>query len=128
MCKGFLDQAFRGALAWAPFALESGPVVVAPRTHAVSGLAGVLVFWALTASGDANSWYADGTLAASRSWKAFFYNSADLSGVVSLDKGPLSDWMMGLSGRIFGFSSFSMLVPNALCGVASVILILAHDW
>jgi 4-amino-4-deoxy-L-arabinose transferase-like glycosyltransferase len=36
--------------------------------------------------------------------------------------------MMGLSGRIFGFSSFSMLVPNALCGVASVILILAHDW
>jgi 4-amino-4-deoxy-L-arabinose transferase-like glycosyltransferase len=94
----------------------------------VSGLAGVLVFWALTASGDANSWYADGALAASRSWKAFFYNSADLSGVVSLDKGPLSDWMMGLSGRIFGFSSFSMLVPNALCGVASVILILAHDW
>ncbi|HWF56471.1 MAG TPA: glycosyltransferase family 39 protein, partial [Solirubrobacteraceae bacterium] len=47
------------------------------------------------------------------------------SGVVSLDKGPLSDWMMGLSGRIFGFSSFSMLLPDALCGIASVILL--HD-
>ncbi len=27
---------------------------------------------------------------------------------------------MGLSGRIFGFSSWSLLVPNALAGVASV--------
>jgi 4-amino-4-deoxy-L-arabinose transferase-like glycosyltransferase len=88
-------------------------------------LAGVLVFWALTVSGYANSWYADGALAASRSWKAFFDNAADLSGVVSIDKGPLSGWMMGLSGRIFGFSSFSMLLPDALCGVASVILL--HD-
>jgi 4-amino-4-deoxy-L-arabinose transferase-like glycosyltransferase len=42
---------------------------------------------------------------------------------VSLDKGPLSDWMMGLSGRIFGFSSLSMLLPNALCGVGAVVLL-----
>jgi 4-amino-4-deoxy-L-arabinose transferase-like glycosyltransferase len=91
----------------------------------VGVLAGVLVFWALTASGYANNWYADGALAASRSWKAFFDNAADLSGVVSIDKGPLSEWMMGLSGRIFGFSSFSMLLPDALCGIASVILL--HD-
>jgi 4-amino-4-deoxy-L-arabinose transferase-like glycosyltransferase len=96
-----------------------------PGLIAAGVLAGVLVFWALTVSGYANNWYADGALAASRSWKAFFDNAADLSGVVSLDKGPLSDWMMGLSGWIFGFSSFSMLLPDALCGIASVILL--HD-
>ena len=96
-----------------------------PGLILVGVLAGVLVFWALTVSGYANSWYADGALAASHSWKAFFDNSADLSGVVSLDKGPLSDWMMGLSGRIFGFGSFSMLLPDALCAIASVILL--HD-
>lgn len=88
-------------------------------------LTGVLVFWRLTIDGYANPWYADGALAASRSWKALFDNAADLSGVVSLDKGPLPDWMMGLSGRILGFSPFSMLLPDALCGVASVIVL--HD-
>jgi 4-amino-4-deoxy-L-arabinose transferase-like glycosyltransferase len=86
-------------------------------------IAGVLVMWALTISGDANGSYADAALAASKSWTAFFTNAADLSGFVSLDKGPLSDWMMGLSGRIFGFSSLSMLLPEALCGVAAVVLL-----
>ena len=31
--------------------------------------------------------------------------------------------MMALSGRLFGFSSLSMLLPNALCGVASVLVL-----
>ncbi|MGH2857435.1 MAG: glycosyltransferase family 39 protein, partial [Solirubrobacteraceae bacterium] len=91
----------------------------------MSVLAGVLVLWALAANGYANSWYADGALAASKSWKSMFDNSADLSNVVSLDKGPLSDWMMGLTGRIFGFGSLSMLLPDALCGIAAVVLL--HD-
>jgi len=30
---------------------------------------------------------------------------------------------MGLSGRIFGFGTLSMLVPQALMGVASVALV-----
>jgi 4-amino-4-deoxy-L-arabinose transferase-like glycosyltransferase len=94
-----------------------------PGLIVVGVLAGVLVFWGLTANGYANNWYAEGALAASRSWKAFVDNAVDLSDLVSLDKGPLSDWMMGLSGRIFGFSSFSMLLPDALCGIASVALL-----
>ena len=96
-----------------------------PGLIAVSVLAGVLVFWALSANGYANGWYAGGALAASRSWKALFDNSADLSNLVSLDKGPLPDWMMGLSGRILGFGSFSMLLPDALCGIAAVVVL--HD-
>ena len=52
-----------------------------------------------------------------------FTNAADLSGYVSLDKRPLSSWMMGLSGRVFGFSSLSMLLPSALCGIAAVVLL-----
>jgi 4-amino-4-deoxy-L-arabinose transferase-like glycosyltransferase len=102
---------------------DSDPWWSRPGLIAVSVMAGVLVTWALTISGDANAYYADAALAASKSWTAFFTNAADLSGYVSLDKGPLSDWMMGLSGRIFGFSSFSMLLPNALCGVAAVVLL-----
>ena len=96
-----------------------------PGLIAVSVLAGGLVFWALTTNGYNNIWYADGALAASKSWKSFVDNSADLSNLVSLDKGPLPDWMMGLSGRIFGFSSWSMLLPDALCGILAVIVL--HD-
>lgn len=96
-----------------------------PGLIAVAVVTGLLVFWGLSANGYANNWYAGGALAASRSWKALLDNAADLSGVVSLDKGPLSDWMIGLSGWILGFSPFSMLLPDALCGVASVIVL--HD-
>jgi 4-amino-4-deoxy-L-arabinose transferase-like glycosyltransferase len=37
-----------------------------------------------------------------------------------VDKTPMSLWVMSLSVRIFGLSSWSMLVPQALIGVASV--------
>lgn len=90
---------------------------------AISVVAAILSFWSLTISGYANSWYSGAALAATQSWHSLFFNAADASGLISLDKGPLSDWMMGLSGRIFGFSSFSLLLPDALCGVAAVILL-----
>jgi len=86
-------------------------------------LAGVLTLWGLTRNGYANTYYAEAAQAASRSWWAWLSNSVDTSGLVSLDKGPLSNMLMGLSGRLFGFSSFSMLLPEALCGIASVLLL-----
>jgi len=61
--------------------------------------------------------------AASKSWTSFFSNALDLSGYVTVDKTPLSVWLMALSARVFGFSSLSMLLPNALCGVASVLVL-----
>ncbi len=79
----------------------------------------------VTISGFGNTYYATGALAASRSWSALLTNAADLGGYVSLDKGPLSDWMTGLSARLFGFSSFSVMLPSALCGLASVTAL--HD-
>ena len=42
-----------------------------------------------------------------------------------MDKTPASLWVMELSGRIFGFSQWSMLAPQALQGVASVGLLYA---
>jgi len=102
---------------------ERDPWWSRPGLIATAVIAAVLTCWALTISGDANAYYANAALAASKSWTAFFTNAADLSGYVSLDKGPLSDWMMGLSGRIFGFSSLSMLLPNAICGVGAVVLL-----
>ena len=39
---------------------------------------------------------------------------------MTVDKPPLALWVQALSARAFGFSSWSMLVPQALMGVATV--------
>jgi 4-amino-4-deoxy-L-arabinose transferase-like glycosyltransferase len=96
-----------------------------PALIAVALMAAGLMLIDVTRSGYSNTYYATGAFAASHSWTALFTNAADLGGYVSLDKGPLPDWMMGLSGRLFGFGSFSVMLPNALCGVATVVVL--HD-
>jgi 4-amino-4-deoxy-L-arabinose transferase-like glycosyltransferase len=77
----------------------------------------------LSASGYANSFYAAAVQAGTKSWKAFFFGSIDSSNFITVDKPPASLWVMAISGRIFGFSSWSMLVPQALEGVAAVALL-----
>ena len=42
-----------------------------------------------------------------------------------MDKPPASLWVMVLSARLFGFSAFSMLLPQALMGVGTVALLYA---
>ena len=59
----------------------------------------------------------------SESWHAFLFGSFDSGGVMTVDKPPLALWVQALSVRAFGFSSWSMLVPQALMGVASVALV-----
>ncbi|MBN9618321.1 MAG: glycosyltransferase family 39 protein, partial [Actinobacteria bacterium] len=85
----------------------------------------VLYLWGLGASGYANDFYAAAVQAGTKSWKAFFFGSFDSSNFITVDKPPLSLWPMEISGRIFGFSSWSMLVPQALEGVAAVALLYA---
>ncbi|QFU92204.1 glycosyltransferase family 39 protein [Amycolatopsis sp. YIM 10] len=85
----------------------------------------VLYLWNLGASGWANSFYAEAAQAGSMDWKAWFFGSLDPGNTITVDKPPAALWLMGLSGRIFGFSSWSMLVPQALLGVGSVVLLYA---
>jgi 4-amino-4-deoxy-L-arabinose transferase-like glycosyltransferase len=59
----------------------------------------------------------------STSWHNFFFASFDASGVMTVDKPPLALWVQALSARVFGFNSLSILVPQALMGVASVALV-----
>lgn len=79
--------------------------------------------WTLSASGYANSFYAAAAQAGSQSWKAWFFGSLDAGNAITVDKPPASLWLMGLSARIFGMSSWSILVPQALLGVATVYLV-----
>jgi 4-amino-4-deoxy-L-arabinose transferase-like glycosyltransferase len=76
----------------------------------------------LTVSGYANSFYAAAVQAGTKSWKAWFFGSLDSANFITVDKPPASLWVMGLSARLFGFSSFSLLFPQALMAVGSVAL------
>ena len=79
----------------------------------------------LAASGYANSFYSAAAQAGSVSWKAFFYGSLDSANSITVDKTPGSLWLMALSVRIFGLSSWSILLPQALLGVASAAVLYA---
>ena len=83
----------------------------------------VLYLWGLGASGWANSFYAAAAQAGSESWKAFLFGASDAAGSITVDKPPLSLWPMALSVRVFGLSSWSILVPQALMGVGTVALL-----
>ncbi|MGZ4586472.1 MAG: glycosyltransferase family 39 protein [Mycobacteriaceae bacterium] len=85
----------------------------------------VFYLWGLSASGYANSFYSAAAQAGSVSWKAFFYGSSDAANSITVDKPPASLWVMALSVRVFGLSSWSILAPQALEGVATVALLYA---
>ncbi|MGZ4802969.1 MAG: ArnT family glycosyltransferase, partial [Acidimicrobiia bacterium] len=80
----------------------------------------LLYLWGLSASGWANSYYAAAVQAGTKSWKALLFGSTDASNFITIDKTPASLWPSVVAARIFGFNSWSLLVPQALEGVATV--------
>jgi 4-amino-4-deoxy-L-arabinose transferase-like glycosyltransferase len=112
-----------------PAGPESGPE---PRTTARwfrPGLAGVLVLaglldlWDLGANGDANAFYAAAVQASTRNPVAWLFAAVDAPGFITVDKPPADNWWMGLWANLFGFSPWSMLVPQAVLGIATVALL-----
>ncbi|WP_329790088.1 glycosyltransferase family 39 protein [Lentzea sp. DG1S-22] len=85
----------------------------------------VLYLWNLTASGYGNEFYAAATQAAAQSWKALLFGSLDPGGTITVDKPPAFLWVSGLLAKAFGFSSWTVLAPQALEGVAAVGLLYA---
>ncbi|MFK0260945.1 ArnT family glycosyltransferase [Streptomyces angustmyceticus] len=91
-----------------------------PALLALLLVTAVLYLWSLSASGYANQFYSAAVQAGSESWKAFFFGSSDAANSITVDKPPAALWPMALSVRLFGLSSWAILVPQALMGVATV--------
>jgi 4-amino-4-deoxy-L-arabinose transferase-like glycosyltransferase len=115
----------RGRLARLVLGRPSDPVWARPGLWAVLIVAGFLYCWDLSRNGNANTFYAAAVLSGTESWKAFFYGSLDSASFITVDKPPFAFWVMGLSARIFGFNSWSLLVPQAAEGVAAVAVLYA---
>jgi 4-amino-4-deoxy-L-arabinose transferase-like glycosyltransferase len=83
----------------------------------------VMYLWNITINGMGNQFYAGAAQAGSKNWEALLFGSLDSHNFITVDKPPVSQWVMGLSGQIFGFSSASMLIPQAIMAVAAVALL-----
>lgn len=98
---------------------------LAPKAAIAALLAvtSLLYLWGLDRNGWANSYYSAAAMAGAQDWTAFLFSSSDLGNAISVDKPPLSLWVMAASVWAFGLSPWSILVPQALMGVASVYLV-----
>src|SRR5579875_311255 len=95
---------------------------VRPEMLALAALAAVLNLWDLSRNDWANTFYSGAVRSMASSWHDFLYASLDRSGLMTVDKPPAALWVQALSARIFGFHPLSLLVPEALMGIAAVLL------
>ena len=84
-----------------------------------------LYLWNLSASGWANSFYSAAAQAGANNWTAMLFGSSDAANAITVDKTPASLWIMDISVRMFGLNPWSVLVPQALEGVAAVAILYA---
>lgn len=88
-------------------------------------LSAILNFLNIGIEGTSNSYYAAAVKSMTLSLKNFFFVAMDPAGLVTVDKPPFGFWMQALSAKLFGFHGWSILLPQAIAGVLSV-LILYH--
>ncbi|MFF4473903.1 ArnT family glycosyltransferase [Streptomyces sp. NPDC001599] len=112
-----LDRVWRGR--------PEDPRWVRPALLGLLLATALLYLYNLSASGWANSFYSAAVQAGSQSWKAFFFGSLDAGNAITVDKPPAALWPMALAVRIFGLSSWSVLVPEVLMGVGTVAVVYA---
>jgi 4-amino-4-deoxy-L-arabinose transferase-like glycosyltransferase len=96
----------RHALAVIPFALS----IVFNTVH-------------LAQNGYANTFYSAGVRSMLHSLHNFFFVSFDPGGLVTVDKPPLALWLQAASAKIFGFQPLSLLLPEALAGALTVLVL-----
>jgi hypothetical protein len=96
------------------------PGWVRPSLLLLLAATALLYLLGLGASGYANSFYSAAVQAGTRSWKAMFFGSSDASSFITVDKPPAALWPAVLAARVFGVNAWTLLVPQALAGVATV--------
>jgi 4-amino-4-deoxy-L-arabinose transferase-like glycosyltransferase len=103
----------------------SGPAIRRHATQWLPGIAVVLLsLWlntrSLSPAGYGNPYYAAAVRSMTMSWKNFFFGAFDPGGFITVDKPPVFLWVGAISARVFGYSTWSLLLPSSIAGAASV--------
>ncbi len=91
---------------------------------AVAVAALVLNAWNLSINGYGNAYYAAAARSMTTSWHNFIYGSYDAGGFITPDKPPFALWIQAASAKVFGYSSWSLLMPSAIAGALAVWLVM----
>ncbi|WP_342481015.1 glycosyltransferase family 39 protein [Paenibacillus sp. FSL L8-0340] len=70
-----------------------------------------------------NTYYTTAVGSMMQSFHNFFFASLDSAGSVTVDKPPVTFWIQTVSALIFGLHGWSVILPQALGGVGSVLLV-----
>ncbi len=103
-----------------------------PRLPELAGLAAVaaaaaaVLLFNIQNCGWGNSYYAAGVKSMLESPSNFFFAAYDPSGFVSIDKPPLGFWLQTLSAVFFGYTGFSLFLPQLLATWAGVLML--YGW
>ena len=90
---------------------------------AILVLAATLRLWGIEHNGFGTEYYAAGVLSMMSSLHNFFFASFDPAGFVSVDKPPVALWIQVASAELFGFSGFSVILPQVIEGLAAILLL-----
>ncbi|HEX4716428.1 MAG TPA: glycosyltransferase family 39 protein, partial [Ktedonobacteraceae bacterium] len=86
-------------------------------------IAAFLNFFQQQQNGYGNQFYAAAVRSMLDSWHNFFFVAFDPAGFVTVDKPPLGLWIQTASAAIFGFSGFSLILPQSVAGILSVLVL-----
>ncbi|SEG73970.1 Dolichyl-phosphate-mannose-protein mannosyltransferase [Paenibacillus sp. UNC499MF] len=71
----------------------------------------------------ANTYYTTAVASMLQNFHNFFFGSLDSAGSVTVDKPPVTFWIQTASAYLFGLHGWSVILPQALAGVGSIVLI-----
>jgi 4-amino-4-deoxy-L-arabinose transferase-like glycosyltransferase len=86
-------------------------------------IAAVLRLVRLDDNGFGTTYYAAGVRSMLQGAGLFFYNAFDPAGFISLDKPPVAFWIQTTFAALLGYSGWTIHLPQALVGIASVALL-----
>jgi 4-amino-4-deoxy-L-arabinose transferase-like glycosyltransferase len=93
-----------------------------PALLAVAALALLSYSWG-SGSAQLETFYGAAVRSMSQSWHDFFFGAFDPWGTVSVDKLPGALWLQALSVRLFGFHIWAMVLPQAIEGTLTVLVL-----
>ncbi|MET0237615.1 MAG: glycosyltransferase family 39 protein, partial [Kibdelosporangium sp.] len=96
-----------------------------PRYALIAILAAgaVMYGWVLWSGSWGNTYYTAAVKSMSSNFENFLFGSFDPAGVVTVDKPPLAFWPQVISGWIFGFGNWAVLLPQVIEGIAAIFLL-----
>src|SRR4029077_11715698 len=88
----------------------------------IAVVAGLFYAWAL-GQDTLEYYYGAAVRSMSMSWHNFIFGAFDPAGTMTLDKLPGAFWIQALSVRVFGFHPWSIVLPQAVEGVLTVLVL-----